>query len=123
RLSGSHSDIQPLLTFSITNRDDSVCRAQSGAGVNCITTRKERIGIGGGLTASPLPHHRTYGSVYGDSAEKETSSVVLQSGKFLPIEEIVGECKAHNMALAHTPRTVACADRAGCFRFWHSAFH
>src|SRR6266478_9458560 len=26
-----------------------------------------RIGIGGNLTAPPLPHHRTYGSVYGGS--------------------------------------------------------
>ncbi len=26
------------------------------------------IGIGGGLAAPPLPHHRTYGSVYGGSA-------------------------------------------------------
>jgi len=25
------------------------------------------IGIGGGFAASPLPHHRTYGSVYGGS--------------------------------------------------------
>ena len=27
------------------------------------------IGIGGSLTAPPLPHHRTYGSVYGGSAD------------------------------------------------------
>jgi hypothetical protein len=26
-----------------------------------------RIGIGGNLAAPPLPHHRTYGSVYGGS--------------------------------------------------------
>ena len=26
-----------------------------------------RIGIGGSLAAPPLPHHRTYGSVYGGS--------------------------------------------------------
>jgi hypothetical protein len=25
------------------------------------------IGIGGSLTTPPLPHHRTYGSVYGGS--------------------------------------------------------
>jgi hypothetical protein len=25
------------------------------------------IGIGGGFAAPPLPHHRTYGSVYGGS--------------------------------------------------------
>src|SRR4051794_17646646 len=27
------------------------------------------IGIGGNLTAPPLPHHRTYGSVYGGSMD------------------------------------------------------
>ncbi len=27
------------------------------------------IGIGGSLAAPPLPHHRTYGSVYGGSAD------------------------------------------------------
>jgi hypothetical protein len=27
------------------------------------------IGIGGSLTAPPLPHHRTYGSVYGGSMD------------------------------------------------------
>jgi len=26
-----------------------------------------KIGIGGSLSAPPLPHHRTYGSVYGGS--------------------------------------------------------
>jgi hypothetical protein len=28
----------------------------------------EGIGIGGAVTHSPLPHHRTYGAVYGGSA-------------------------------------------------------
>jgi hypothetical protein len=28
-----------------------------------------RIGIGGSLAAPPLPHHRTYGSVYGGSVD------------------------------------------------------
>src|SRR6516162_2283796 len=28
---------------------------------------KMKIGIGGRLTTPPLPHHRTYGSVYGGS--------------------------------------------------------
>jgi hypothetical protein len=28
-----------------------------------------KIGIGGSLTAPPLPHHRTYGSVSGGSAD------------------------------------------------------
>jgi hypothetical protein len=34
-----------------------------------LTTGLEvpKIGIGGSLSAPPLPHHRTYGSVYGGS--------------------------------------------------------
>jgi hypothetical protein len=28
-----------------------------------------QIGIGGSLAAPPLPHHRTYGSVYGGSVD------------------------------------------------------
>jgi hypothetical protein len=35
-------------------------------------TCARRIGIGGRLTAPPLPHHRTYGSVYGGSANCAT---------------------------------------------------
>jgi hypothetical protein len=31
--------------------------------------RRAQIGIGGRLAASPLPHHRTYGSVYGGSVD------------------------------------------------------
>src|SRR6266850_3359049 len=35
---------------------------------NCIGLATELlIGIGGSLAAPPLPHHRTYGSVYGGS--------------------------------------------------------
>ena len=33
-----------------------------------ITNRKIWIGIGGSLSAPPLPHHRAYGSVHGGSA-------------------------------------------------------
>jgi hypothetical protein len=28
---------------------------------------EEKIGIGGAVARSPLPHHRTYGAVYGGS--------------------------------------------------------
>src|SRR5205807_7696984 len=34
-----------------------------------ITTTRSAIGIGGSLATPPLPHHRTYGSVYGGSAD------------------------------------------------------
>src|SRR6266498_773142 len=34
-----------------------------------FATRGTKIGIGGSLTAPPLPHHRTYGSVYGGSVD------------------------------------------------------
>jgi hypothetical protein len=30
------------------------------------------IGIGGNLAVPPLPHHRTYGSVYGGSSDYST---------------------------------------------------
>jgi hypothetical protein len=32
-------------------------------------TANRLIGIGGSLAAPPLPHHRTYGSVYGGSVD------------------------------------------------------
>jgi hypothetical protein len=32
-------------------------------------TTNRPIGIGGSLAAPPLPHHRTYGSVYGGSVD------------------------------------------------------
>jgi len=35
------------------------------ADINCNAS----IGIGGSLAAPPLPHHRTYGSVYGGSLD------------------------------------------------------
>jgi hypothetical protein len=37
-------------------------------GFASIITELERIGIGGSLTAPPLPHHRTCGSASGGSA-------------------------------------------------------
>jgi len=43
----------------------SQAESPSYAGFIAIT-----IGIGGAVTRSPLPHHRTYGSVYGDSVSK-----------------------------------------------------
>ncbi len=33
-----------------------------------VEQKKKRLGIEGGLTAPPLPHHRAYGSVHGGSA-------------------------------------------------------
>src|SRR5882672_6510983 len=33
----------------------------------CDVRKVPKIGIGGSLAAPPLPHHRTYGSVYGGS--------------------------------------------------------
>jgi hypothetical protein len=35
--------------------------------LNKRLTIQKLIGIGEGLTTFALPHHRTYGSVYGDS--------------------------------------------------------
>ena len=39
------------------------------------------IGIGGSLTAPPLPHHRTYGSVYGGSNGDATSGSGVAAGR------------------------------------------
>jgi hypothetical protein len=50
----SRPRILPLFTFRASRAPD--CFAIGGA-----------IGIGGSLAASPLPHHRTYGSVSGGS--------------------------------------------------------
>src|SRR5882724_1998375 len=60
------------------------CRAENGAlmpraeATGAVAIASDRtfparraawIGIGGSLTAPPLPHHRTYGSVYGGSVD------------------------------------------------------
>ena len=42
-----------------------IVKAQGG--ISIATTRTSAIGIGGGLTTSPLPHHRTCGSASGGS--------------------------------------------------------
>jgi hypothetical protein len=47
-----HSDAGPMV--------DSIAQANVGG---------LAIGIGGSLAAPPLPHHRTYGSVYGGSVD------------------------------------------------------
>src|SRR3954464_6799528 len=36
------------------------------------------IGIGGSLAAPPLPHHRTYGPVYGGSADYATGAAATE---------------------------------------------
>src|SRR5215212_5630762 len=36
------------------------------------------IGIGGNLAAPPLPHHRTYGPVYGGSADYATGAAATE---------------------------------------------
>ena len=33
----------------------------------CVFSERAEIGIGAGLAARPLPHHRAYGSVHGGS--------------------------------------------------------
>src|SRR5674476_520750 len=40
------------------------------------------IGIGGSLAAPPLPHHRTYGSVYGGSLDKALAIFHANAGGF-----------------------------------------
>src|SRR4030081_3143238 len=45
---------------ALPSRTDVTSRA-------CQVQKVPEIGIGGSLAAPPLPHHRTYGSVYGGS--------------------------------------------------------
>src|SRR5712672_2650636 len=42
-------------------------RSASNSGHRRHVSKVPMIGIGGSLAAPPLPHHRTYGSVYGGS--------------------------------------------------------
>ena len=50
------------IRFSVLTNDERTSRL-GHVGENIAA----RIGIGGSLAAPPLPHHRTYGSVYGGS--------------------------------------------------------
>ncbi len=47
------------------------------------------IGIGGSLTAPPLPHHRAYGSVHGGSTDLSCGTA-SQGGEAEPVEEGIG---------------------------------
>src|SRR6266540_3373348 len=42
-------------------------RKRTSARCAAMSEKCQEIGIGGSLAAPPLPHHRTYGSVYGGS--------------------------------------------------------
>ena len=49
-------------------RVSSAHSPESGREADIVdVTEVQWIGIGGSLAAPPLPHHRTYGSVYGGS--------------------------------------------------------
>jgi transposase len=45
------------------------CQTRIGTLEKRIIVKHKSIGIGGSLAAPPLPHHRTYGSVYGGSVD------------------------------------------------------
>jgi len=47
--------------------DEEVARDLVVTGGEGRPRLRAEIGIGGSLTASPLPHHRAYGSVHGGS--------------------------------------------------------
>jgi hypothetical protein len=53
------------LNTEVMGRSHAQCKARFAA-------IEERIGIGGNLAVPPLPHHRTYGSVYGGSSDYST---------------------------------------------------
>src|SRR5450755_3974369 len=62
----ANCSVQPKQKPCSTSPLDVIQRAQKldKAGDVC---KGSEIGIGGSLAAPPLPHHRTYGSVYGGS--------------------------------------------------------
>jgi hypothetical protein len=45
-------------------------------GPTCHSEQENRVG--GGVTSAVLPHHRTYGSVYGGSQSKLEASALFQ---------------------------------------------
>jgi uncharacterized membrane protein len=47
----------------------SLMKNRRGSNDQTLLVASGQIGIGGSLAAPPLPHHRTYGSVYGGSAD------------------------------------------------------
>src|SRR5882762_211794 len=61
--STTRSNLRPdtLMQDRICQVDETSCNARPDH------TCGSMIGIGGSLAAPPLPHHRTYGSVYGGS--------------------------------------------------------
>lgn len=72
----------------------------------------EQIGIGADLTISLLPHHRTYGSVYGGSVMLIVACLYLwqvQSG-----EQVIGECYVQRRATAYPPLFMAASHRLRC---------
>ena len=65
--------VTPASNSAATVRSDaspaSACRSREGSSPRVRGTVRvfSKIGIGGSLATPPLPHHRTYGSVYGGS--------------------------------------------------------
>jgi histidinol-phosphate aminotransferase len=88
-------------------------------GKNVIVLRTFSIGIGGSLTAPPLPHHRTCGSASGGSDGLSYGSSE-QPWKPKRVEVGDGERIAEGAAVGHVPRAMS---TPGCFRsqvFVHS---
>src|SRR5258708_2459057 len=52
--------------------------------------------VGGGVTSAVLPHHRTYGSVYGGSRSPlETEPLIPQGQEFTAIKVGFGKSRVH----------------------------
>ena len=67
--SRSQRNVRTAPTVDLTSWPTSQrCPAISAWQGRCRTNRRPSIGIGGSLATPPLPHHRTYGTVYGGSA-------------------------------------------------------
>jgi len=64
------------------------------------------IGIGGGLTAAALPHHRAYGSVHGGSYRLDHSPSVSGEGQESSFgEELVRHGHLECFHIRHSPGT------------------
>ena len=71
------------------------------------------IGIGGSLSAPPLPHHRTYGSVYGGSVPEHVillSKTHFDTNHMLTIIWESADLKKAENALAATIRATLRAE-------------
>ncbi|MBB5501244.1 hypothetical protein HDG37_005473 [Paraburkholderia sp. MM5384-R2] len=69
-----------------------------------MSMAKDGIGIGAGLTARPLPHHRAYGSVHGGS--DRLPGLDIQRWKTKRSQKAIGQCPLQRGAITQPPGVV-----------------